>query len=216
MRPRATLAPLCALLLLGCRQEAPTTTEPPPLPALASAEEASPRDAFGLPLPPRIKELRRYDDQITVDTDMTLRQLELFFKPRATDYEVLMVNGTLQIIGLREGMARASASYVAGTMSHIRIYYNAPRELGEVNAPPEGTPAPDPTKPAAAQARSTRRAPYKPPVRGEAVDLRTDDGRLLAPGAKWGEPYYPPKGTPLHDETHRSNWGRPFGEWLSY
>jgi hypothetical protein len=213
MRLRAPLAPLCAMLLLGCRQEAPAPTPPPQLPSVQDEQGPSTRIAFGLPLPPRIKELRRSDAQITVDTDMTLRQLEMFFKPRAIDYEVLMVNGTLQIIGLREGMARASASYLAGTMSHVRIYYNAPRDPSEVNQPIEGTPAPA-KRPA--QAQTTRRTPHQPHTPGSPVELRTRSGELLAPGARWGEPYMPPPGTPLHDESQRSNWGRPFGQWIPY
>lgn len=207
-----------AALLCGCDSPAPPASPPPALPESAQAEEAPLREAFGLPLPPRVKEIRRADLQVTVDTDMTLRQLELFFKPRATDYEVLFVNGTLQIIGLREGMARASASYIAGTMSHVRIYYNAPRAEGEVNAPAQlvqGEPAPLSPGVDTSQ-RPQRRAPYQPPRRGEEVKIMTEDGRQLAPGARWGEPYFPPEGSPLHDETHRSNWGRPFGEWISY
>lgn len=50
-------------------------------------------------------------------------------------------------------------------------------------------------------------------IKGEPVEIRTKDGELLAPGAKWGEPYTPPEGSPLHRPIYRHNFGRPFGDW---
>jgi hypothetical protein len=48
---------------------------------------------------------------------------------------------------------------------------------------------------------------------GSPVELKTPDGDLLAPGARWGEPYTPPEGSPLDQPRFEANFGQPFGEW---
>ena len=52
------------------------------------------------------------------------------------------------------------------------------------------------------------------PKKGAPVELTTRTGDLLAPGAKWYEPYTPPPGSPLDKPRYKGNFGTPFGKWV--
>lgn len=199
---------LTALLTTGCRRDAP------PPQAAGGADEArdeaaasgdSPgqeREAFGLPLPPEYHSIRRLGALVTVNTSMSIDDLEAFFKTRLVDYEVLRLNARqMRIIGLRAYMPSIDVYRVGGRYGHVEVNYKPASEPRAEHQPR------DPDEPHVDTGRSREK--------GMPVMLRTSDGELLAPGARWHEPYIPPPGTPLHRERYRSNWGKPFGQWTS-
>jgi hypothetical protein len=167
------------------------------------------RSAFGLPLPPSVRGIEERGDEIRVKTRMSLDEIEAFFKTRLTDYEVLRPGDQVRAVGLREFMPQVYA-YPYGPYSFV-VYMPAP-------TPDEAADGADDAANAKQASAKTKAAPKVKPLskrkRGEPVMDRTSDGELLAPGARWGEPYTPPPGSPLHKEHLRSNFGQPYGEWV--
>ena len=171
-------------------------------------------EAFGLPLPPRVVDIVREDQHIFVKTDMRIKELEAFYKKHLVDYEILIVGSTLRAIPLRDGMPWVRVSRPFGPRHPLHVTYIhadavAPPPLQSANGEPlEGE--------ALREELERRRKPLpkeRVPKKGEPVMLRTPSGELLAPGAKWGEPYTPPPGSPLDKPRNRYNFGQPFGEW---
>ena len=147
--------------------------------------------------------------------------MEAFFAERLDYYEVLKVGVRLQVVHLRPYSPGVEAYHFGGRGSHVVLNYRLPadqaqreaeaRELEEFHALLEKARAENP--------RPNRRRPrgerpeWLDDLRGRPVELRTKDGQLLAPGARWGEPYTPPEGSPLHTPQNIHNFGRPFGDW---
>lgn len=196
----------------------PTPLQTPRLESkdLVTRKKTSRGDAFGLPLPPRVQRIEEREGIIFVETDLNTHNLHKFFKANLpSDYELLFVRDALHIVGLKEFMPEARASYIAGPRSRIRILYRASRQRPR--------PAVDSVaaannkdvlakKPHSIVHKRPKRT-YVRPKKGAPVDLRTPSGKLLAPGARWYEPYIPPKGSPMDRQEYRSNFGKPFGTW---
>lgn len=194
-----------------------------------SQDMAESREAFGLPLPPEVMTVRRDPGRVQVSTRMSMEDLEAFFDSRLVDYEVFRVSNRLEIVPLRPHSARAVARYFTDHRSYIVVDYRPPVDLAELErrriprvepeeeSEEEGAPAPR----AAARERTQPLGHANEPswledLRGKPVELRTESGELLAPGAVWGEPYIPPEGSPLHTRRNRHNFGRPFGDWIAH
>lgn len=164
--------------------------------------------AYGLPLPPNVRRIEERGDEIRVKTRMSLTEVEAFLKARLTDYEVLRPGDKVRAIGLRDFMPQVYA-YPYGPYSFV-VYL--PAEEPKAAQDGAGNDA------QSADGARAKAAPKVKPINkrkhGEPVTDRTSDGKLLAPGARWGEPYTPPPGSPLHKDHFRSNFGRPYGEWV--
>jgi hypothetical protein len=168
------------------------------------------REAYGLPLPPQVSSVRRDSDQVRVVTTMTLDELAEFYESRLQDYEVLRPPQKIRVLGLRSYMPEIHGHRFAGT---VRLFYTHERDPKA-----EGSVADKDDRKAGVleSARAQKQTkPLHERKKGEKVMDRTADGELLAPGARWGEPYTPPPGTPLHKERYKSNWGKPYGEWVA-
>lgn len=172
-------------------------------------------EVFGLPAPPEQYFSRHRERRVEVRTEMSLEDLRAFFEENLIDYEVVDQPHGFDLVPLRAHEPTVSARYVARPGSSVRVEYQKAASVIE-------EPATDGDPEAGAEAETDestddRPRPHDPEWmkehRGEPVEVRTDDGELLAPGAKWGEPYEPPEGSPLDDERHEPNFGRPFGEW---
>ncbi len=221
---------LLMVALGGCR----SSEEPAPDPAesveeddeqeLASAE-AKPREVFGLPLPPEYIAIRTEDYRARVTTRMSLEDLEAFFDSRLSEHETLLTDRNLEIVPLRPHLPSASASHFGGRRSNVIVTYSLPADVTTMEARPpvaEKEEQGDRVIIAGRDADSPRpgqrpqigeRPDWLDDLQGQPVNLRTDDGELLAPGARWGEPYIPPEGSPLHTRGNEPNFGRPFGDW---
>lgn len=195
-------------------EEATEQAEPEDVPAKK-------REIYGLPLPPEYFGIQEQERHARVTTHMSLDELETFFTSRLEDYEVLRVGVRLQILPLRPYSPSAEAYNFGGRGSHVVINYRLPldqarqetqaRERKQFQALIDEARAsnPRPTK----RRRQGERPEWLDDLYGRPVELRTDDGELLAPGARWGEPYTPPKGSPLDTPRNIHNFGRPFGDW---
>ena len=177
-------------------------------------------EAFGLPVPPDHYNIRWQDGRIEVTTKKSLQELRQFFEARLVDYEVVDEGWRLELVPLRSGSPAAEARYAARPeRSPVRVEYrpDARAFAFDDGLQSEGE---DEVGEAEELAREERPRPTDPEWmeehRGQPVEVRTDDGELLAPGARWGEPYTPPEGSPLHSERNRANFGRPFGDWSAY
>jgi hypothetical protein len=187
------------------------------------------RTAYGLPLPPKVADRRDYDGSVQVQTRMDLKEVIEFFRthPKVKNYEILQpADWKLRMVGLQEFMPEVEG-YRYGPLVHLtyRPARKAPeRPKTEKTVPSDAdgqvrTSGDDEDDDSAASQRMTSE-PWERSFntsgsrrQGEPVRIRTPDGELLAPGAKWGEPYTPPEGTPLHKDRYRSNFGRDFGDW---
>lgn len=231
---------LCFLLgvsiaLTGCRGD--TESELPDRGLTPQEEVTEPRDlseareAFGLPLPPEVISVRRTDQRVRATTNLSMQELREFFEARLIDYEILHVGARLEILPLRPHSSKATAYYFLGNRSHIVVEYFPPPDLAEqervaefskmVVARMEEQAAENPQfrrdKPRRERVQTHHDQPlWVESLYGEPVELRTPDGELLAPGARWGQPYTPPEGSPLHSSRNRHNFGRPFGDWKSH
>lgn len=230
---RVLLALLVAVTVVvsGCR----SSEEPDPDPEESVEEveeqesasaEAKPRDVFGLPLPPEYIAIRKEEYRARVTTKMSLEDLEAFFDSRLSEHETLLTNRNLEIVPLRPHLPRASASRFGGRRSNVIVTYLMPADISEIQARPPisddepqqgdrviiaGRDAEDPRP--GQRPQIGERPDWLDDLQGQPVNLRTDDGELLAPGARWGEPYIPPEGSPLHTRGNEPNFGRPFGDW---
>jgi hypothetical protein len=219
---------LCALASVLCFQLACESDEPDePKPAeeqetkqdsdvAASGEQqddlAKNREAFGLPLPPQVTTIDRSDDRVRVVTTLSLDELDEFYKSRLQDYEVLRPPQKIRAVGLRDYMPEIYGRRYAGT---VRLFYTARKETPEAQADGADRQDDSDEKSSADGAQASNTKPLYKREKGELVRDRTADGELLAPGARWGEPYTPPPGSPLHKDRYRSNWGKPYGEWTT-
>ncbi|MFB6264300.1 MAG: hypothetical protein ABEL76_11855 [Bradymonadaceae bacterium] len=187
------------------------------------------KTAYGLPLPPSTEHVRRYDGSVEVETRMSIDELVAFYRRRLVDYEILRpTKWKLRIVGLRDFMP-SIRGHEYGPLVYLTYL---PRRRRPRPAPPRGSaeeesagekggraeeadaPAESAPSTGGGSVESTLIGPAgQPHEKGEPVRLKTPDGELLAPGAKWGEPYTPPEGSPLHKPMYRSNFGEPFGEW---
>ncbi len=167
------------------------------------------REIFGLPLPPSVIGIGKHGERYRVTTDMPHKELVDFFKSRLTDYELLEPGGRVRFVGLRDYMP--SLKFLGfGKLTYV-IYIPAdesPKAHGGAKADAHA-----PKKAAAHKAEAANEHHAPKHTYGAPVLDRTADGKLLAPGARWGVPYTPPKGSPLHNKHYRSNWGRPYGKW---
>lgn len=184
---------ILVVVLVGCKDDPPPAPKKAPEPAAQVDEPSSPsiqeqREAFGLPLPPEIIDIRRKDLMIVAHTRLSLAEVAKFYEGKLPDHEVIEERRSRQYIPLRETLPELYAfqgAYSAPTRLRFRI--------DKPVIPPE------------------QRVEIKP---GDPVNFKLPDGRDLAPGAVYGEPYFPPPGSPLSDKRYRSNWGKPFGQWV--
>ena len=177
----------------------------------AEARARERADAFGLPLPPRVLTIQRNERQIKLTTDMTLRELEEFFKKALPEHEVFLLGTTVRAVPLRESLPSVRVLRPHGPRYPKEVIYSLkiePKIVVKHISKPSGKGAKEDVK------RGRVVTPTEPPTPGSAVRTRTASGELLAPGAKWGEPYTPPEGSPLHTERNKHNFGRPYGEWI--
>lgn len=208
---------VCCGLLVCCASACSKPPAAPPEPDSTTtaapapkAKPEQPREAFGLPFPPRILRVEAYPDEVFVDAPMTEVQAERFLREalKGRDYEVIRTGWLTRAVPLRPLLPEVSATYPVSPRGFMRFTYRRAREVPHVI---ENGVARVKTK----QELEEERARYNKSIqKGMPVTLRTKDGRLLAPGAKWGEAYWPPEGTPLHTNEYRDNWGKPFGEWI--
>lgn len=181
-------------------------------------DEIDKRSAYGLPFPPKVRGVGRYDSAVEVTTEMDLEELAEFYKTRLVDYEILKPDDErLKVVGLREFMAEIEG-HRYGPVTTLR-YYPSRQEVG---GPDAGASGQSDAKAVAGSGESGGRGATGGGVGGSGsidrepgspVELKTPDGELLAPGARWGEPYTPPEGSPLDHPRFESNFGTPFGEW---
>ena len=186
-------------------------------PSINGADDMSQhREAFGLPLPPKVKDVHRLDDSVDVVTTMSLDELEAFYKSRLQDFEILRPPQRIRVLGLRDYQAEIYGRRFAGT---VQLHYRkTPPKPTDEKADDSG--ADDSKASSSTNSTDDRRASNesKPTWKlrhGDPVTERTADGELLAPGARWGEPYTPPPGSPLHKKRFESNWGKPYGTWVA-
>ena len=173
-------------------------------------------DAFGLPLPPRVLRIKRWPDRIKVNTDMTMVELKTFYDKHLIDYEVIATGNSLQAIPLRAYMPSIIGSRPFGSRHPKELIYMRPKKAPEAiavidegakqGAAQKGTPSTRDTSSPRPSPLDTRR--------GMPVTTKTPEGKLLAPGARWGEPYTPPAGSPLDNPRWKANFGRPYGRWI--
>lgn len=168
------------------------------------------RSAYGLPLPPKTRDVQQLPNGTEVTTRMELDALEEFYETRLVDYEIVRPSPQkIRVIGLREFMP-AIRGHRYGPITVL--YYAPSRDKPDGDA---GTRATSDTGseiegPAVGASDEQRRDEPEP---GSPVRLETEDGEPLAPGARWGEPYTPPEDSPLHKPRYRENFGTPFGDW---
>lgn len=172
------------------------------------------RSAYGLPFPPRVHGVGERSSSVEVATRMKLDPLEEFFRTRLVDYEILRPEeNRIRVVGLREYMPEIRGHRYG---PFTTLNYFRERQKPEKPGASEGDSDAGVERAGASQGNEAAggggsSGPSRQP--GEPVRLRTSDGDLLAPGAKWGEPYTPPEGSPLDRPRYEANFGEPFGEW---
>lgn len=228
---------LVALVALNaCRcdgQDSDDQDEPVEEQTAEEVEETEERveEIFGLPVPPGYSRIRYEEHRVRVTVAMELEELVEFFEPRMPDHEVVRLRRHFSLVPLRSGSASVRGerlgqrsgpfllTYRQPVATDHVVFQEPPLEVAERTSPvPEQVDEPPaaqarPTPPPAPAMVTTGGPEWLDEIRGEPVELLTPEGELLAPGARWGEPYTPPKGSPLHTERNRPNFGRPFGDW---
>lgn len=191
---------------------------PTPPPAPSPLPEPAKRDVFGVPLPPRVRAMSKNENYVWVETDMKISALEQYYREALAgqDYEVLRINETLRIVGLRPFMAVVKAAYIRGPRTYVRMIFMPARTVEDRRDASKVAQGDDATTRQARRAREAAQAALPSQAPGEPVMLKTSSGELLAPGAKWGEPYYPPKNSPMDTPAMKHNWGKPFGQWMPH
>lgn len=201
---------LAVSALSACQKEAPVLPAPPTPEVVKEIEpRQQDRNVFGVPLPPRVRSVTRQAREVWVETDMNIDALERFYKEelKRTDFEVVRVLDSLRIIGLRPMTALVRASYIRGNRSNVRMLFVPSHRLKTSSMARASTPED------VAAAKKAQRESSSSRDFGKPVKLTTPEGDLLAPGAVWGKPYYPPKGSPLHKREFKVNWGLPLEKW---
>ncbi len=218
---------VCSLLLAtACKRTDPTPT-PKPAPVKQAKVDEAPtkeelekiareREAFGLPLPPDAVHIHRTDAYVTAYSYMKLAEIEAFYKSRLIDYEFIYPDAQnqpnrppreLHIIGLRTFMAQVTIRHTGGKNGTAVLDFRPPSQpvvTPEIAQNPASNQPDNPDNIAPVERRREK---------GMPVLDRNAKGELIAPGARWGEPYTPPKGTPLHTKRNSENFGQPYGEW---
>jgi hypothetical protein len=172
------------------------------------------REVFGLPLPPNVVSMVKKGPRVHVKSAMSLDEIEAFFETRLTDYELLKPRSQLRFIGLRDFMPEI---YAYGSGDYTFVVYrpgSAPEDQAKGTSGTGGTRAKGVDDDSSRAGVAAGPEPINQRKHGEKVLDRTSDGKLLAPGARWGVAYTPPPGSPLDQKRHRSNFGRPYGEWV--
>lgn len=227
--PRAAWIPflaalVCSLVLsTACKRSTQAPTPEPPTTKQAKTEAAPTqeeldkiareREAFGLPLPPDATHIFRAEAYVTAYSRMKLPEIEAFYKSRLVDYEFIYPEAQthpdrkpreLHVIGLRAYMPRITIRFKGGKNGTASLDFRPPREPSPAADPVPDLAATTPTNTATVDPRREK---------GMPVLDRNARGELIAPGARWGEPYTPPKGSPLDTKRNSENFGRPYGEW---
>lgn len=219
---KLTQLTLCAGLgatLIACDSDSSKTAPAPtPPPAPAPLPEPAKREVFGVPLPPRVRAMSKNENYVWVETDMNISALEKYYRQALAgqDYEVIRVNATLRIVGLRPFMAVVKAAYIRGPRTYVRMIFMPARTVEDRREAAKIAQGDDADAKQARRAREAAAAALPSETPGSPVMLKTSSGELLAPGAKWGEPYYPPKNSPLDTPAMKHNWGKPFGQWMPH
>lgn len=159
------------------------------------------REAFGVPLPPEYESVDLFDAYAKVWTKLSLDEVRSFYESRLVDFETV-----------REGSQKI---YFYGLHEHqpdITARQRASRFNTEILIRPK--PERDPPAVSASGFRRTDDGRVEPPEKGTPDETTLPSGEKFAPGARWGEPYTPPAGSPLADPRFKSNWGKPYGEWV--
>ena len=188
------------LVFSGCKSDVEEVSKPSKIVEKKSApvivekkeEDKIPERIFGLPVPPNAFSHFKIGDDEAVLIKTILETVKYFYQKNLVDYEIVEQDRKIFIIGLRSFMASAK----------IYFYTNKKQSPLIIKFSPAKT---EFEKEEIEQKYSRKK--------GAEVKLRTKTGELVAPGARWKEPYTPPVGTPLHKERYRLNWGKPFGEW---
>ena len=167
------------------------------------------RRAFGVVLPPEVISLKRFDAYARVETKLKLPEVKSFYESKLVDYELIEHHRQIKFIGLRDFMPEIQAMQMAWKAPTTVIIRRR-----ESTVTPEPLPVPERPKVEITVSNAGDRqyggGRYS---KGDPVQLRTADGELLAPGARWGQPYTPPKGSPMDRQRYKSHFGKPFGEW---
>lgn len=213
-------------LVSACQEEGEPDLEEPVVDEVVDEESGDEEEtldrAFGLPVPPDASTIYEGDTRVRVATDMDLGELEEFFIEHVVDIEVVVDGGRLDTVPLRPHSPTADARHQSrsDTDSPVVINYRPPTDPAKEDRQilPIGGEEDDDEDGAEAVSSHSANTPGQRPdwlddAKGEPVELRTDDGELLAPEAKWGEPYTPPEGSPLDDPRFEHNYGRDFGDW---
>ncbi len=219
LRRTAYLLTFVLVTTVGCDDEKDTDG---PAEVTQQADAGSPdasgppqiRMAFGIPLPPEGTLQVENEYKVKWLTKLSVAELEEFYNGRLTDYEVIREGTTLRIIGLRSNMASAFATHLGREHMPVEMVF----EPASVPLPPgahtvkldldgaevaqEPTPVPE--------------AHFGGGEKGSPVTARLPNGELIAPGARWGEPYTPPEGSFYRKRKFKPNWGRPFGDWRAF
>lgn len=186
----------------GCSQKEksaisslPTLLEKKELPEKKKEQEKKiPERIFGIPVPPQAFSHFTLSNDEAILTKLSLQQVENFYKKNLVDFEVIRQDKRVFVVGLRTFMASAQVSYYT-TRSDAAVIVQFKKPQKYLNPP------------------KYKDGKIIMPKKGDKVELLTSDGKLLAPGATWFEPYTPPVGSPLHKPRYQSNWGTPFGKW---
>lgn len=209
-------------VLSGCGKKPAKDAEKPPQAAKPAADpqqdaapepEAAaeiPATVYGLAVPPGALHVSEGKYQVRVKVRMPLQKVGEFLEQNLVDFEVLYPKDQVRAVGLRSYMPSIYV-YPQGPFSFL--VYSAPEPKPQAeDTPAAGEPVEHRVLVAGRDVEPEVRH-YK---KGDPILERTQDGRLLAPGARWGEPYTPPPGSPLDQAHFRTNFGRPFGQWVSH
>ena len=191
---------LFLLAIVACDSEQKEVTQPTqPVEKTKQVEELVEEDVldgvpdrvFGLPVPDRITHHRKFAGSTRLMTKNDLETVHKFFTTQLVDYEIVEVGRGYIAVGLHPYQSQVEYRRKGRLQYPVELVYR------------KG--APKKTEIAA-------KTPIR--VKGTPVDLKTKNGDLLAPGARWGEPYTPPVNSPLNKKKFRSNFGKPFGTWV--
>jgi hypothetical protein len=219
-------------VMVGCR----SGEEPEPQVEIEPEEEVVEEDdedarhreevseLYGLPMPPDYFHVQRQNYRIRVSTDLDVEEVAEFFEDHAVDAEVFRSGGRIEVLPLRSQSGRATAYNYGGRNGYTVIDYRRPPDRARAQAQEpeqEQERSAEEIRVASMTREDAEPVPITQPQlpvwvaqkKGEPVEARDDQGNLIAPGARWGEPYIPPEGSPLHNERYRHLWGRPYGAW---
>ncbi len=167
------------------------------------------REAFGVSLPPEVIRVYRADSYVRVETRLKLKDVKSFYESKLVDYELIEHRRQLRFIGLRDFMPEIKATQMAWKAPTVIVIRKRESTIS-LEEPKKEEKRPKTEVIVSGADKKLYVGKYE---KGSPVMLKTPEGELLAPGARWGEPYVPPEGTPLHKTRYKSHFGKPFGEW---